>query len=102
MQMLVSFLSAGYEVFSEGLNPEVNSPLEARVCGGRVRVTTIEIWEYTHIEERLIPFLRGEALDFEVSGKPDLVVRSWWSKTAWFCGAHADFFLSITHSLIYD
>lgn len=36
---------AGYEVFSEGLNPEVNSPLETRVCAGRVKITTIEIWE---------------------------------------------------------
>ena len=65
---------AGYEVFSEGLNPEVNSPLESRVCDGKVRVTTIEIWEYEHIDERLIPFIRGEALDFEDSGKPDLLV----------------------------
>ena len=40
----------------------------------KVKVTTVEIWEYEHIEERLIPFLRGEAIDFGILGKPDLVV----------------------------
>jgi len=69
--------------------PQLNNPLEENVCGGKIKITTIEIWEASHLEERVMPFLNGKVLKF--SPPPDLIVGSFFRLVVSSCQHGASF-----------